>query len=199
MITGAYGIRGWVKVKPYAARHLSGDALLTARRWQLVKSSPHRPTPDAARAVDLRTGSQTRWVTVLNTKPYRGALIAQFAECTEREAAQMLKGWRVSILHADFPELPEDEYYWADLIGLQVINTEGAMLGTVRNLLDNGAHAVLCVECVEPHAPNATGAAKARESLIPFVNAYILKVDLAHRRMIVDWPSDWMNQKEVNA
>src|SRR5260363_25185 len=89
---------------------------------------------------------------------------------------------------ADFLELPKDEYYWTDLIGLQVINTAGEILGIVRNLLDHGAHAVLCVE---PHASNAASAGQNRELLIPFVNAYILEVDLGHHQMIVDWRSDW--------
>src|SRR5260364_234955 len=60
--------------------------------------------------------------------------------------------------------------------------------GIVRNLLDHGAHAVLCVE---PHASNAASAGQNRELLIPFVNAYILEVDLGHHQMIVDWRSDW--------
>ncbi len=183
VITGAYGLRGWVKVKSHAARHLSGNALLTARRWQLLKNG------------QSECGSEARWVTVLNTKPHRNALIAQFAECTERETAQRLEGWQVLLRRSDFPELPKNEYYWADLIGLQVINTEGAMLGAVGNLLDHGAHAVLCVES---QVSNAAGAAKTREWLIPFVNAYIRKVDLAHRQIIVDWPSDWMDEKKAS-
>ncbi|CCD29286.1 putative 16S rRNA-processing protein rimM [Candidatus Glomeribacter gigasporarum BEG34] len=184
-ITGAYGIRGWVKVKPYAARHLSGRALLAAKRWQLIKERPLRPAQHSARAVDAWTGSR---VTVLNAKPRHDALIAQFAECAERETALTLKGGRVFVRRADFLELPKDEYYWTDLIGLQVINTAGEILGIVRNLLDHGAHAVLCVE---PHASNAASAGQNRELLIPFVNAYILEVDLGHHQMIVDWRSDW--------
>src|SRR5260364_413010 len=73
----------------------------------------------------------------------------------ERETAPTLKGGRVFVRRADFLELPKDEYYWTDLIGLQVINTAGEILGIVRNLLDHGAHAVLCVE---PHASNAASA-----------------------------------------
>src|SRR5260364_85088 len=81
---------------------------------------PLRPAQHSARAVDAWTGSR---VTVLNAKPRHDALIAQFAECAERETALTLKGGRVFVRRADFLELPKDEYYWTDLIGLQVINT----------------------------------------------------------------------------
>lgn len=175
-VIGAYGIRGWIKVKPYAERPLSGNTLFAVRKWRLVAS--HSSESDA----------EERWITVLNTKPQHDFLLAQCAECHTREAAQAFKGWRVSIRRADFPALPQDEYYWVDLIGLQVINAEGITLGAVHHLLDNGAQAVLCIE---PSAPNPAGCAKHAEWRIPFVASYILKVDLARRQLVVDWRQDW--------
>ena len=77
------------------------------------------------------------------------------------------------------PETRQDEYYWADLVGLEVVNAESASLGKVTALFSNGAHDVMRI-----------GAGKG-ERLVPFVPAVVRKVDLAAGRIEVDWGSDW--------
>jgi len=83
-----------------------------------------------------------------------------------------------------FPKADEDEYYWVDLIGLAVENREGVALGTVRELLTTGPQTVLVLdgEVVE---------GKPVERMIPFVAAFIDQVDLAGRRIVVDWQPDY--------
>jgi 16S rRNA processing protein RimM len=83
--------------------------------------------------------------------------------------------------------LPDDEYYWVDLIGLQVVNAEGLELGVVRSMLDNGAHAILEIERVvlageKPGAPTV---------LIPFVERYVRSVDRVRARIVVDWGPEY--------
>ena len=79
-----------------------------------------------------------------------------------------------------------DEFYWADLIGLEVVNRDGVVLGEVVGLIDTGPHSVLRV------APAGAGeGAAAEERLIPFVSAYVDTVDLAARRIVVDWGLDF--------
>jgi 16S rRNA processing protein RimM len=92
-----------------------------------------------------------------------------------------MRGARIFVPRSSFPSAASDEFYWVDLIGLQVVNREGRPLGEVLGLIDNGAHSVLRV------APPAAGA----ERLIPFVAAYIDRVDLAARRIEVDWGLDY--------
>jgi 16S rRNA processing protein RimM len=76
------------------------------------------------------------------------------------------------------PEADEDEYYWDELIGLEVVNIQGEALGRVTGLLETGAHDVLQVQ-------------GERLRLIPFVEAYIQSVDLAAGKIVVDWGLDW--------
>src|SRR5204862_268815 len=83
---------------------------------------------------------------------------------------QALRGRRILLGRSAFPKPPTDTYYWVDLIGLPVVNRDGAALGTVVGLVETGAHAVLRVRPSEADAD-------AAERLIPFVNAYIDDVD----------------------
>ena len=101
----------------------------------------------------------------------------------DRDAALALKGARLFVPRADFPALPEGEYYWVDLIGLRVVNREGAELGEVQGVMDNGAQAVLIVRTIEQ--------GKERERLIPFVGVYIDDVRLDEGVIAVDWQADY--------
>jgi 16S rRNA processing protein RimM len=84
----------------------------------------------------------------------------------------------------DFPPLPDGEYYWVDLVGAQVVNRQGATLGTVRGLRSNGAHDILEVERDGRQPP-------AAPVLIPLVAAYVDGIDLPAMRIRVDWDEDW--------
>lgn len=107
-------------------------------------------------------------------------LIARFDGIVERDQAMSLLGSTLNIARSALPEPERGEYYWADLIGLEVINRAGEMLGNVRELFATGANDVLVV----------TG--KTMELLIPFVtDMYIDTVDLNARCLYVDWHYDW--------
>jgi 16S rRNA processing protein RimM len=108
-------------------------------------------------------------------------VVATARDIGDREQAEALRGARVFVARSSFPTAAEDEFYWVDLIGLQVCNRDGALLGEVAGLLDNGAQSVLQVRS-GPDVP---------ERLIPFVSAYIDRVDLAARRIDVDWGLDY--------
>lgn len=170
----AWGIKGWVRLHPHSA---SADVLLHARHWYLC-------VPDGryARGFDAFTGTVS--VEVAEVKPHADGLVAQLAEVPDRNAAEALKGARILVARADFPAAAsDDEYYWVDLIGLEVVNRQGEALGVVRDLLSTGPHSVLCLEYL------AEG--KLAERLIPFVAAYVDAVDLPARRITVDWQLDY--------
>lgn len=97
----------------------------------------------------------------------------------DRNAAALRTGKPVRVPLSVLPPPPPDEFYWHDLEGMAVVNTQGDDLGQVDSVFDNGAHAVLVVR------------ADSRERLIPFVPAYIQEVDLAGRILRVDWEKDW--------
>jgi 16S rRNA processing protein RimM len=102
----------------------------------------------------------------------------------DRTAAEALKGCRIFVPRSSFPTLGEEEYYWVDLLGLQVLNREGVALGQVHDLLSTGPQTVLVL-----HEPTADG--PPVERMIPFVAAYIDQVDVAAKRITVDWQPDY--------
>lgn len=167
-VLGAWGIKGWFKVQPYAA---TPRGLLEARPWYVRPDGD--ALPGAPRALDIAE-ARAHGELVLATSP----------QCADRDAAEALRGWQVCVSRKAFPPADIDEYYWVDLIGARVVNRQGETLGTVSSLLDTGVHSVLVV------APEA-GSAPASERLIPFVSAYVDAVDLAARRIDVDWGLDY--------
>ena len=166
-ITGAYGLRGGIRVSPYS---LDADALLSVKTWWLDKPS-------------------LRPVQVRNAKSHSGDVTATLVDVTDREMAEALKGATVQVSRADFPELPEDEYYWTDLIGLDTVNLQGEALGKVTDMMHNGAQSILRITPVAD--PNAAPDAKAPERLVPFVDQYVKTVDLQARLITLDWGLDY--------
>lgn len=160
-VTGAYGIQGWVRIKPYSAE---ADALLHAKTWWLDKPGLHD--------VDMM---QSR---------FQGEdVVARLMGVADRNAAEALKGASVQIRRSHFPPLSDDEFYWVDLIGLAVENLRGECLGTVVDLMDNGAHPILRVR--------VNDAEKPQERLIPFVDPFVKTVNQAAKKIMVDWGLDY--------
>ena len=109
-----------------------------------------------------------------------GGYVARLPGIDDRDRAFGLKGWQVAVARSAFAPSGEGEYYWADLIGLAVVNREGVVLGKVVDLLDLGPHQVFKVQ----------GEGRP-ETLIPFVAVYVDKVDVAGGSITVDWGEDY--------
>jgi 16S rRNA processing protein RimM len=118
-------------------------------------------------------------------KVHSDALVAKVEGLDDRSAAESLKGARIFLPRSAFAATASDEYYWVDLIGLQVVNREGVALGTVRDLMATGPHSVLVIEHTAP------GDERPQERMIPFVSAFIDAVDLPGRRITVDWQPEY--------
>lgn len=157
-VKGAFGIKGWLKVK---ADTEYTDSLLDYPEWRLRRDR------------DVRT------LALESGKVAGDELQVKFVGIDDRDAAALLRGYTVEIARADFAPAAEDEYYWADLVGMAVQNREGADLGKVVNLMDTGAHDVLVIE-------GGFG-----QKLIPFVSHYIDGVDGANRVITADWGVDY--------
>lgn len=170
-IADAWGVKGWFKVIPHSA---SPEALFSSRRWYLQASE--RSKARFPGTVLLR---------VRETKEHADTLVASAHEIDGRDAAEALRGAHIFVPRSSFPTAGDDEYYWVDLMGLDVINREGVALGRVKDLLSTGPQTVLVLEC------EATGDSKPLERMIPFVSAYVDKVDLAARQITVDWQPDY--------
>jgi 16S rRNA processing protein RimM len=155
-IVGAWGIQGGIKVKPF-----SGD-----------------PQPPAA----LRPGAVVpALLRIVQAREQGDTIVATAHELPDRTAAEAVKGARVFVSRASFPTPDEGEYYWVDLIGLDVVDRAGRALGTVDHLIETGPHCVLAVQGPDAARP---------PQLIPFVAAYVDRVDIAGRRIEVDWAED---------
>ncbi|MCU6498705.1 ribosome maturation factor RimM [Rugamonas sp. A1-17] len=166
-VFGAYGVAGWVRIRPFSE---DADALLAVKTWWIDKPGLHD-------------------VDVKQCKLHGGDVVAQLVGVTDRNVAEALKGAAVSIPRSRFPALSDDEFYWAELIGLDVQNLQGEHLGTVTDMMSNGPQSILRIQ---PAAtPDADPEVAAQERLIPFVDAFIIKVDKAAKKITVDWGLDY--------
>jgi len=169
-IADAWGIKGWFKVLPHSA---SPEALFSSRRWYL------QPSERGA-----RTFAGTCLLSIREAKDHSDSVVARADGVDDRTAAEALRGARVFVPRSSFPTPASDEYYWVDLIGLNVVNREGVALGEVRELLTTGPQTVLVIE-------DRAGVDKPVERMIPFVSAFVDTVNLAARRITVDWQPDY--------
>ena len=136
-ITGAYGIRGWVKIQPHA---VGSEALLKTPTWWLCP--PTAPAIDSGQS-DL---SKARSIKVQKSRTQGSNIVASLAGTDDRTQAERLRGHTIWVSRASFPPPEDDEYYWVDLIGCSVYGEhdgESVLLGTVEGIMDNGIHAVL--------------------------------------------------------
>ena len=166
-VFGAYGVAGWVRIRPFSE---DADALLSVKTWWIDKPTLHD-------------------VDVKQCKLHGGDVVAQLVGVTDRNVAEALKGAAVSIPRSRFPVLSEDEFYWTELIGLDVENLQGEHLGTVTDMMSNGPQSILRITAAVAEGSDSEVA--AQERLIPFVEAFIIKVDKAANKITVDWGLDY--------
>jgi 16S rRNA processing protein RimM len=168
-IADAWGIKGWFKVLSHSA---DPEALFSSKRWYLQPAEK-----------GLKTFSGTLLLRIREARDHSGTVVATAQEVDDRDAAEALRGARVFVPRSSFPTANSDEYYWVDLIGLPVVNREGVELGTVKELLATGPQTVLVLEYQEEGKP--------LERMIPFVSAFVDTVDVAGKRITVDWQPDY--------
>lgn len=154
-ISGSYGVRGELRVKSFCA----------------VPEDIETYSP-------LSTGESGRSFHLALVRPMKNGFVARIAEIATKEEADALKGTQLFATRDQLPTLPDDEYYHADLIGLQVMDTGGTLLGTVKLVQDHGAGDLLEVQRPE----------SSETVLLPFTLAVVPTVDMATRRIIADPP-----------
>ena len=115
---------------------------------------------------------------VETVKIHVNTLLVKLRGIDDRDAALAFKSKHVAIPHEQLPEPEDNEYYWSDLIGLEVKNQQRVDLGTVVDVFETGANDVLVVK-------------GDRERLIPFIDQVVLEVDLAAKTMLVDWDENF--------
>jgi 16S rRNA processing protein RimM len=161
-VIGAYGVHGALKVDPFSDD--PSNLVKLGHCW-------------------LRFRQATYAVTVTAGRKQMDTAILEIEGIAVRELAASLAGAEILAERVQLSRTASDEYYWVDLIGCSVLTASGVVLGTVSSLISTGAHDVLEI------TPPPTESRPAR--LIPFVNAYTLRVDIAAKQIEVDWDPDW--------
>ena len=154
-IEGAWGLRGWVRIDAWTGE--VGGAAQYAKWW---------------------LGPGRNEMPVVSARRHGAKLIAKLAGIETPEAAQSLKGATIAVPREALPEPEPGRYYWADLVGAEVVNRSGVSLGKVDKVYHNGAHDVIEVQ-------------GERNRLLPWVEGVIEKVDPDAMRIEVDWQADW--------
>lgn len=157
-ISGVFGVKGWVKVHSYTDPR---EKIIDYHHWQIKH--------------------QGRWQTVelASGKRQGKTVVAQLVGLDDRDQAELYRGDEIAIFRHQLDDLQSGEYYWHQLVGLEVLTREGVKLGLVDHLLETGANDVLVVK-------------GDRERLLPFTPGHtVVDVDLGAQQIIVDWDPDF--------
>ena len=167
-VAGAWGIQGWIKI------HAFGDDPLAWRKMPKLWLKAEGAGDEADTA--------DNWVTykLIQLRMQGSTVVAYLEGVADRTAAEAMKGQLIGAPRAALPPTDPNEYYWTDLIGLAVHNEQGIDLGTVTELMESGANAVMSVTDAEGNT-----------RLLPFVGEIVKTVDRAAGRMVVAWEAEW--------
>lgn len=153
-ITGIYGIKGWVKIESYTR---PPENIFSYQPWFIKQESDWRE------------------IRLLDSKKSGKGLIGLLDQINDRDTARELIGADISIFRSQLQELKPGEYYWNDLLGMQVIDQKNNNLGQLKEIAETGANDVLIVEGNGRH-------------LIPLIwGRYVLEVDQENGNIRVDW------------
>jgi 16S rRNA processing protein RimM len=156
-VMAPFGVRGRLKIQPYTAQ--AGNLGHYATWW-------------------IGRDGDWRLHAVTGTEVHGKGLIAELDGCDDREMAAGFSGLNVAVPRAALPQTAENEFYWTDMIGLDVVNGEGLALGRVTDILRTGANDVLVT-------------LGERERMIPFIADVIRAVDPDAGVIRVDWDADY--------
>ncbi|EKD55490.1 MAG: Ribosome maturation factor rimM [uncultured bacterium] len=149
-----YGIQGWLKVRSFTG--IMAD-ILEYNPWYIENELLFEP------------------IHVESAREQGKCLLVKFDGYNNPEQARLLTGKNIAIKRSELPLLAKNEYYWADLIGLTVINQQGDLLGKVMYLMETGANDVLVIE----H--------QGKEYAVPCLPDVITEIDLTHRLVRIHW------------
>ena len=159
-VTAVFGIKGFVKVASFTD---PPENLVDYRPWLLESDGRWQP------------------VRVEGVQRHSKGFIARLDGCDDRDEADRFTGRDLAVPRSELPAAEPGEFYWFDLIGLEVRTPAGERLGRVTRIQETGANDVLVVEDQE----------REQEHLIPFVDKVVPDVDLAAGRITADWDPDF--------
>ncbi|MFK8080315.1 MAG: ribosome maturation factor RimM [Granulosicoccus sp.] len=178
-ITGVSGLKGWVKVHSDTNPR---ENIYSYTQWWLEQSGDWRQ------------------ISIVEGRPQGKTIVVRIDGISSPEQASELIGARIAVDRHLMPDLSKGEYYWTDLIGMQVRTSDELSIGTVSRLFETGANDVMVVkderEQSEVRTEEDTGKGQpekaVKEVLVPWlVPDVITEVDLKSRVITVDWDPDF--------
>lgn len=169
-LTSPYGVKGWLRVYSYTSPM---QGILDYDVWV------------------LRHAGKVQRCSLVQGRMHGKGLVALLAGVEGREQAEALAGAEILLPKNELPE-PEDadDFYWHQLVGLQVVTLDGVVLGRVDTLFETGANDVLVVKSSPQEASQNSG--DRRERLVPYLYGDVVhKVDLEAGVMTVDWDPEF--------
>ncbi|MBU2954112.1 ribosome maturation factor RimM [Marinobacter sp. F3R08] len=163
-ITSVFGVKGWLKVFSFTDPK---EGILDYPDWTLDLDGKRIP----AKLEEGRRQGQ--------------GIVVRLKGINDRDLARTYCGAEVRVSTSELPELPDGEYYWFQLEGLDVFTVEDECLGKVHHLLETGSNDVLVVQAT-------VGSIDQRERLIPYLPGEVVQdVDLEAKRVVVDWDPEF--------
>jgi 16S rRNA processing protein RimM len=162
-IAGVFGVKGWVKIHSYT------DPIENILQYRSIQ-------------LGFSTGWEKR--RLLEGRRHGKGLVALIEGVETPEFARTLLKTELVIERSELPKIGKDEYYWTDLIGLEVVTIDGHKLGKVSHLIETGANDVMIVR--------SQGEEAKRERYVPYIRGEVIhKIDLETAQIEVDWDPDF--------
>ena len=156
-INGLFGVQGWVKLFSYAYPRKN---ILSYQPWHIKVDGV--------------------WTTldIVKGREQGKTIVAQLKDVDDREDSRRYIGVELYIEKSQLPQLAQGEYYWDELTGLEVINNQGIVLGTISYMIDTGANNVMVVNGKKEH-------------WVPYIEPFLISIDMDKRQILVDWDEDF--------
>ncbi len=158
-----YGIKGWLWVFSDTDDR---TAIFAMQPWYMKTAMGMKP------------------LTVKAWREQGTGIVAQFEQIPDRNVAETMNGVTLWVQQDVLPETGEDEYYWSDLIGVQVFNEQDEYLGDIAEMFETGAHDIMRVAAT-------SDSLDGEERLIPWHKQTVIEVDMSAKKIIAAWPSDY--------
>jgi 16S rRNA processing protein RimM len=161
-ITTVFGVRGWLKVHSYTEQV---EVLCSYKPWM------------------ISTASGIQQLQIDDWRRHGESLVVHIKGIDDRDVAQEWCGNDILVDKSNLPDLSTEDFYWHQLEGLAVIaqyEDQQVRLGVVKSLLETGANDVLVVK-------GDSQSIDREERLIPYVDEFVVKIDLAEQRIVVNW------------
>lgn len=173
LVSGLHGVQGALKIKSFCE---PAEGIFKYQPWTLA-----RPEASAAKHSSTTAAPDTSTLVGVPVK-IRGAgtsLAARFPEIQDRDQAALWLGSLISVPRSSLPKLKVGDYYWRDLIGLNVENLQGVAFGVIEEMMATGSNDVMVLN-------------GDRQRLLPYIpGQFVMNVDLAAGKMSVDWDPEF--------